>query len=85
MCIRYSNRELIRGALRPPRVSDGMIRGGSVRLIQKKKAAAADIRQAEGMPEITLNETGPHFEDALIDLLGGAGTSGSPLSSILHT
>lgn len=37
------------------------------------------------MPEITLNETAPRFEDAFIDLLGGAGTSESPLGSILHT
>lgn len=64
---------------------DGMIQGRSVRLILKKEATAADIRQAEGMPEITLNETAPRFEDAFIDLLGGAGTSESPLGSILHT
>ncbi len=37
------------------------------------------------MPEITLNETAPRFEDAFIDLLGGAGTAESPLGSILHT
>ncbi len=37
------------------------------------------------MPEITINETAPRFEDAFIDLLGGAGTSESPLGAILHT
>ncbi|EGP6060199.1 ABC transporter ATP-binding protein [Salmonella enterica] len=75
----------IRQAEGMPQVSDGMIQGRSVRLILKKEATAADIRQAEGMPEITLNETAPRFEDAFIDLLGGAGTSESPLGSILHT
>ncbi|MGC7980866.1 ATP-binding cassette domain-containing protein, partial [Salmonella enterica] len=80
-----NNRKLLQRALRLPQVSDGMIQGRSVRLILKKEATAADIRQAEGMPEITLNETAPRFEDAFIDLLGGAGTSESPLGSILHT
>ncbi|VEB94153.1 ABC transporter ATP-binding protein [Citrobacter koseri] len=37
------------------------------------------------MPEITINDTTPRFEDAFIDLLGGAGTSESPLGAILHT
>ncbi|VZZ87062.1 protein of unknown function [Escherichia coli] len=37
------------------------------------------------MPEIDINETTPRFEDAFIDLLGGAGTSESPLGAILHT
>ncbi|BDZ02216.1 hypothetical protein MUTS16_32890 [Escherichia coli] len=37
------------------------------------------------MPEININETTPRFEDAFIDLLGGAGTSESPLGAILHT
>ncbi|MHA6496335.1 ABC transporter ATP-binding protein, partial [Escherichia coli] len=40
---------------------------------------------ADGMPEININETTPRFEDAFIDLLGGAGTSESPLGAILHT
>lgn len=32
-----------------------------------------------------MTETAPRFEDAFIDLLGGAGTSESPLGAILHT
>ncbi len=66
-----------------PQVSDGMIQGKSVRLILKKEATPDDIRHAEGMPEININETTPRFEDAFIDLLGGAGTSESPLGAIL--
>ncbi|MEY0427970.1 ATP-binding cassette domain-containing protein, partial [Providencia rettgeri] len=62
-----------------------MIQGKSVRLILKKEATPDDIRHADGMPEININETTPRFEDAFIDLLGGAGTSESPLGAILHT
>ncbi len=51
----------------------------------KKEATPDDIRHADGMPEININETTPRFEDAFIDLLGGAGTSESPLGAILHT
>ncbi|VFS16529.1 ABC transporter [Enterobacter cancerogenus] len=43
----------------------------------QKRATPDDIRQAQGMPEIEINETAPRFEDAFIDLLGGAGTSES--------
>jgi len=80
-----SNRRLLRRVLRLPQVSDGMIQGRSVRLILKKEASAEDIRHAEGMPEIEIAETTPRFEDAFIDLLGGAGTQESPLGAILHT
>jgi len=80
-----SNRRLLRRVLRLPQVSDGMIQGRSVRLILKKEASAEDIRRAEGMPEIEIAETTPRFEDAFIDLLGGAGTQESPLGAILHT
>ncbi len=69
-----NNRRLLQRALKLPQVSDGMIQGKSVRLILKKEAPAEDIRRAEGMPEMTVNDTTPRFEDAFIDLLGGAGT-----------
>ena len=80
-----SNRRLLQRVLRLPQVSDGMIQGRSVRVILKKEATVDDIRQAQGMPEIEIEETAPRFEDAFIDLLGGAGTSESPLAAILHT
>ena len=62
-----------------------MIQGRSVRVILTKEATEADIRHAPGMPDIEMEETAPRFEDAFIDLLGGAGTSESPLGAILHT
>lgn len=80
-----NNRRLLQRALKLPQVSDGMIQGKSVRLILKKEATADDIHQAPGMPDIEIAETAPRFEDAFIDLLGGAGASESPLGAILHT
>ena len=79
------NRRLLQRVLKLPQVSDGMIQGKSVRLILKKEASADDIRHAQGMPDIEMEETAPRFEDAFIDLLGGASTSESPLGAILHT
>lgn len=80
-----NNRKLLQRALKLPQVSDGMIQGRSVRLILKKEATVDEVRQAEGMPPIEIADTEPRFEDAFIDLLGGAGTSESPLGAILHT
>ena len=37
------------------------------------------------MPPLEVAETAPRFEDAFIDLLGGAGTAESPLGNIIHT
>jgi ABC-2 type transport system ATP-binding protein len=37
------------------------------------------------MPGIELEETAPRFEDAFIDLLGGAGTAESPLGAMTIT
>jgi len=80
-----NNRQLLQRTLKLPQVSDGMIQGKSVRLILKKDAAPEDVRRAEGMPDVEMRETSPRFEDAFIDLLGGAGTAESPLGAILHT
>ncbi|MFG0516540.1 ATP-binding cassette domain-containing protein [Kluyvera intermedia] len=80
-----NNRKLLQRALKQEMVSDGMIQGRSVRAILKKSATAEDLKRAPGMPELEIEETTPRFEDAFIDLLGGAGTSESPLGAILHT
>ena len=36
------------------------------------------------MPPLQVADTAPRFEDAFIDLLGGAGTAESPLGAIIH-
>lgn len=80
-----NNRKLLQRALKQEVVSDGMIQGRSVRVILKKSASVEDLTGAPGMPELEIAETTPRFEDAFIDLLGGAGASESPLGAILHT
>ena len=80
-----NNRRLLQRLLKLPEVSDGSIQGRSVRIILRQQATSDGIRRASGMPPLSLSETEPRFEDAFIDLLGGAGTAESPLGAILHT
>ncbi|EMH4161980.1 ABC transporter ATP-binding protein [Pluralibacter gergoviae] len=79
-----NNRRLLQRVLKLPAASDGMIQGRSVRLILRKDASADAIRRAPQMPPLEMSETEPRFEDAFIDLLGGAETRESPLGAILH-
>ena len=80
-----NNRRLLRCILRLPQVSDGVIQGRSVRMILKKGADVQAIHAAPEMPPLQIEETAPRFEDAFIDLLGGAGAAESPLGKILHS
>ena len=80
-----NNRRLLRRILRLPQVSDGVIQGRSVRMILKKGADVQAIHAASEMPPLQIEETAPRFEDAFIDLLGGAGAAESPLGKILHS
>lgn len=80
-----NNRQLLQRLLRLPQVSDGMIQGRSVRVIVKKEATVSALRAAAALNELAIDETTPRFEDAFIDLLGGAGFTHSPLGAILHT
>lgn len=82
---RENNRRLLQRTLKLPQVSDGVIQGKSVRLILKKEASISDVQKAGDMPPLEVAETAPRFEDAFIDLLGGAGTAESPLGNIIHT
>lgn len=80
-----NNRLLMQRLLKLPQVSDGMIQGKSVRTILKKGATTDALRAASGLDALNIEETAPRFEDAFIDLLGGAGFTQSPLGAILHT
>lgn len=77
-----NNRRLLQRALKLPQVSDGVIQGKSVRLILKKDARIEEVQQHGDMPPLQVADTAPRFEDAFIDLLGGAGTAESPLGAI---
>ncbi|WP_437891521.1 ATP-binding cassette domain-containing protein [Phytobacter sp. V91] len=80
-----NNRQLLQRLLKLPQVSDGMIQGKSVRAILKKEATPAALKEASRLDTLHIEETAPRFEDAFIDLLGGAAFTQSPLGEILHT
>lgn len=80
-----NNRKLLQRALKLPQVSDGVIQGRSVRLILAKNSSIEELTQALNVPQENISQTEPRFEDAFIDLLGGAATQESPLGKILHT
>lgn len=80
-----NNRRLLQRALKLSQISDGVIQGKSVRLILKKEASIEEVRSHASLPPLEIAETSPRFEDAFIDLLGGAGTAESPLGAIIHS
>ncbi|MCA1921944.1 ATP-binding cassette domain-containing protein [Buttiauxella noackiae] len=80
-----NNRKLLQRALKLPQVSDGVIQGRSVRLILAKDTSVEELTQALNVSPENISQTEPRFEDAFIDLLGGAATQESPLGKILHT
>ncbi|MCT4716044.1 ATP-binding cassette domain-containing protein [Enterobacteriaceae bacterium H18W14] len=80
-----NNRRLLQRALKLPQVSDGVIQGRSVRLILAKEASIEELAKALKLSPEHIAQTEPRFEDAFIDLLGGAGEQESPLGEILHT
>ena len=80
-----NNRKLLQRALKLPQVSDGVIQGRSVRLILAKDASMEALTEALKLSPDHIVQTEPRFEDAFIDLLGGAGEQESPLGKILHT
>ncbi|ELY7393279.1 ABC transporter ATP-binding protein [Cronobacter universalis] len=75
------NRALLREVMQRPDVGDATIQGAAVRVILKEGSGADALR---ALPGATLHETAPRFEDAFIDLAGGAALRESPLGAILH-
>ncbi|BDH46591.1 ABC transporter ATP-binding protein [Salmonella enterica subsp. enterica serovar Choleraesuis] len=79
-----NNRQLLQKALRLPEVSDGVIQGRSVRLIASAGTSSQQLSEALGLDAGSLHTTTPRFEDAFIDLLGGAASAESPLGEIIN-
>ncbi|ELY3467139.1 ABC transporter ATP-binding protein [Cronobacter universalis] len=75
------NRALLREVMQRPDVGDATIQGAAVRVILKE---GSDPDALRALPGATLRETAPRFEDAFIDLAGGAALRESPLGAILH-
>lgn len=78
-----SNRHLLQRALKVPEISDGVIQGHSVRLMLAQHGSSDALAKALNLPPESIRQTAPRFEDAFIDLLGGAATQESPLGAIL--
>ena len=80
-----SGRKLLTSALKRPDVLDGVIQGACVRLVMKK-GFPPPTPQSLGVEDFEIKPTAPRFEDAFVDLLGGAPKEESALfdSSNVH-
>lgn len=78
-----TNRQLLRRALGLDEIGDGVIQGKSVRLILKKDADRSSLGRALDLPNDSIEETAPRFEDAFIDLLGGGPATEQALTDIM--
>jgi ABC-2 type transport system ATP-binding protein len=78
-----SRRTLLAEALKRPEVRDGVIQGRSIRLVLQEGANPPDAG-ALGMESAEVTATPPRFEDAFVDLLGGAPRGESQLAGILR-
>lgn len=80
-------RKLLTRALRRPDVLDGVIQGASVRLVMRRDAKAPTDKDLDS-PGLEIKPATPRFEDAFVDLLGGAPKEQSALfesSEVNHT
>src|SRR5205823_918041 len=66
-----NRRAVLAEVLRRPEVRDGVIQGRAVRLVLQEKVGPPDAR-ALGIGSAEVTPTPPRFEDAFVDLLGGA-------------
>jgi ABC-2 type transport system ATP-binding protein len=71
-------RTALAAALRRPDVLDGVVQGRSIRLVLREGARPPDAG-ALGIASAEVAATPPRFEDAFVDLLGGAPRGGAEL------
>ena len=71
---------MLAAALNRPEVVDGVVQGGSVRVVVKAGARPPDAA-ALGAGAAEVVETPPRFEDAFVDLLGGGPKGESALAA----
>ena len=74
-----AGRKLLAQAIKRPDVLDGVIQGSSVRLVMRKNARAPSARDL-GAADLKIEPVPPRFEDAFVDLLGGAPKEESALA-----
>jgi ABC-type multidrug transport system ATPase subunit len=78
-----SRRAALAEALKRPEVRDGVIQGRSIRLVLREGASPPDAG-ALGLESGEVTAAPPRFEDAFVDLLGGAPRGGSRLAGVLR-
>jgi ABC-2 type transport system ATP-binding protein len=79
-----SRRQILTRALRRPEVLDGVIQGHSVRVVLRPQASPPPLAEIEAGPDAELTGVTPRFEDAFIDILGGAPGGESVLAQRTH-
>jgi len=72
-------RKVLALACQQPDVIDGVIQGGSIRIVMAQ-GATLPAPHALGESQLTIEPTSPRFEDAFVDLLGGGPRGASPLA-----
>jgi len=73
-------RPVLAAALGEPQVMDGVIQGRAIRLVVRDAAVPPSIPEQAG-PHATLSLTASRFEDAFVDILGGAPGGSSRLAA----
>jgi len=73
-------REFLSRSLQLDSVCDGVIQGSAVRLVLREAPAQQEVEALVSEYSARLDTTAPRFEDAFIDLLGGAMTGYSALA-----
>ena len=79
-----NNRALLRKILPLPQVSDCTIQGNNLRLILRRGVSGTDLSATPELSFKRMVPTRPRFEDAFIDLLGGASSQHSDQPDLIH-
>jgi ABC-2 type transport system ATP-binding protein len=78
-------RSILTTALQQKNVLDGVIQGSAVRIVFHPNISQISIDNFKAGKNATLKTVQPRFEDAFMDLLGGAPKGESPLASLIPT
>lgn len=65
-------RNVLMTALQQPEIVDGVIQGEDIRLVKKSPDSVINMKALDAGPKAELIPVPPRFEDAFIDILGGA-------------
>lgn len=79
-----TNRRLVLSqALKDPHILDSVIQGSAVRIVLKEQTEKIDPVKLGAGENAAVIEVKPRFEDAFLDILGGASGSTSPLTKLM--